>query len=186
MKKQYLIVAAVIVAAVAAMLFLLYGSTNSGEFHAHADFKVYLNGDAYNFSQERYMEKLEAIHIHDMNGEMIHMHERGAELGDFFSSMGMSFNSSCFVLDDGTEYCSGGDKTLRMYVNGKPNNEYGKYQIHDLDRILITYGSESEDAISQQMASVSDTACIFSEKCPERGSPPPEVGCVGNDNVCEE
>ncbi len=184
MKKQYLIVAAVVI--VAALLFVVYSNNSNEPFHAHADFKLYINGEAFNFSQEKYMEKLEAVHIHDMNGEMIHVHERGAELGDFFGSIGISFNSSCFALDDGTAYCNQGDKALRMYVNGKPNNEYGKYQIHDLDRILITYGSESEDAIAQQMASVSDTACIFSEKCPERGSPPPEVGCVGNDNVCEE
>lgn len=182
MKKQYLILAAVVM--VAALLFLFYGSTNQGEFHAHADFRMYLNGKAYNFLQERYMERLEAIHVHDMNGELIHVHERGATLGDFFSSMGMSFNSSCFILDDGTEYCNDGDKTLRMYINGKPNNEYNNYEMHDLDRILITYGNESD--ISNQISSVSDTACIFSEKCPERGSPPPEVGCIGSDNVCEE
>lgn len=186
MKKQYLIIAAVIVVITAALIFAVYSNNSSEPFHSHADFKVYLNGDTYNFSQERYMEKLEAVHIHDMNGELIHVHERGAALGDFFSSMGMSFNSSCFILDDGTEYCNDGEKTIRMYVNGKPNDEYGKYEIHDLDRILITYGGESHDAISQQIASVSDTACIFSEKCPERGSPPPEVGCVGSDNVCEE
>ncbi len=185
MKKQYLILAVAAVVAVAALLFAVYSSNSNEPFHSHADFKVYLNGDAYNFSQEKYMERLEAIHIHDMNGELIHIHERGVVLGNFFGSMGIGFNSSCFVLDDGTEYCSGGDKALNMYVNGKPNSEYGKYQIHDLDRILITYGSESQDAISQQIASVSDTACIFSEKCPERGSPPPEVGCVGSDNVCK-
>ena len=43
--------------------------------------------------------------------------------------------------------------------------------------MLISYGSPHED-VTAQIASVSDDSCIYSEVCPERGTPP-EESCVG-------
>jgi hypothetical protein len=152
-----------------------------GEVHEHADFKVYLDGVAYNFSQEKYMSRQDNIlsnfiHLHDMKGTLIHKHARGATLGLFFESLGMKFDNRCFILDDGTAYCNTDKKTLRMYVNGKINYIFEAYELHDLDRILISYGTDDE--IQEQFASVPDKACIESGKCPERGLPSDEASCL--------
>jgi hypothetical protein len=53
---------------------------------------------------------------------------------------------------------------------------FGDYEFTDLDRILITYGDMA--GVADQISSVSDLACMYSEKCPERGTPPTE-NCVG-------
>ena len=62
------------------------------------------------------------VHVHDMEGDVIHKHIKGVTLGEFFNSLDITFNNSCFTLDNGTAYCNNGNKKLRMYVNNKENN----------------------------------------------------------------
>jgi len=152
-------------------------------YHAHFDLKVYLNGKAIDFTQAKYQseegkELDEWIHLHDGNGEVVHVHKAGQKLEKLFNSLKIGFNDECFTLDTGERYCSGNGKTLKLFVNGQENNKYESYEPKDLDRILITYGNDSESTIAEQIDTVSDKACIYSEVCPERGTPPDE-SCVG-------
>lgn len=184
-----LIVIGIIVAAVAVLAGLFLTDKTSelgivGEIHYHIDFKVYLNSVPYNFSQDKYMSidnksLSNFVHLHDMDGKVIHKHAEGMTLGFFFETLEMKLNHTCLVLDDESFYCNEGDKVLKMYVNGKHNDEYDKYDIQDGDKILLSYGDETEEEIQQQIASVSDEACIYSLKCPEKGSPPEEATCIG-------
>lgn len=151
--------------------------------HEHADFAVYLDGEQLDFTPAKYQSSKDNpldpdAHLHDGNGDVTHKHRKGITLGYFFNTLGMKFDNQCFVTDDGREYCNTADKKLKMYVNGKENIVFGNYEFSDLDRILISYGSEDETGIKAQINSVTDTACMYSEKCPERGKPPTE-NCVG-------
>ncbi len=150
--------------------------------HSHSDLAVYLDGKKIDFSLAKYQseegkEKNEWLHLHDGNGKILHKHKRGVTIGEFFQSLGMSFSKECFVTDAGSRYCNGAGKTLKFFVNGKLNSEFGSYEPKDLDKLVISYGPESENPLFQ-LESVSDDACIYSEKCPERG-PAPEESCVG-------
>lgn len=160
-----------------------------GDVHEHADFKVYLNGEAYDFAQDKYMSTDEHklsnfTHLHDGDGELIHKHMSTITLGDFFESLGMKFTEECFTLEDGTAYCNEDEKILKIFVNGEKNRDFDDYELSDLDQILITYGDESDDEIQAQMDSVGDRACIQSEVCPERGEPSDESGCLSSGD-CE-
>ncbi len=155
-----------------------------GEIHHHADFKVYLNGVPYNFSQEKYQSKSNNslsnfAHLHDMNGNIIHKHAQGVTLGFFFETLGMKLNSTCLVLDDETSYCNKGDKEWKMYVHEKHNDEFEGYDIQDEDKILLSYGHETGEEIQEQINAVTDEACIYSLTCPEKGMPPEEATCIG-------
>ena len=89
-----------------------------------------------------------------------------------------------FKLDGGPSYCNDGDKTVKIFVNGKKNRSFDDYELSDLDQILITYGDESDEEIEAQLDSVGDRACIQSEICPERGAPSDESTCLtGEDCV---
>ena len=156
-----------------------------GEVHEHAGLKIYIGGNPINFSHDKYMSSENMtlsnfIHLHDKDGEIIHKHTRGITLGFFFESLNMKFDSQCLAIDTKNGYCSENSKKLKMYVNGKQNYKYENYEFNDLDRILITYGSESAEQIKAQIESVTDEACIYSEKCLERGSPPDESSCIGS------
>lgn len=158
-----------------------------GDIHYHADFKVYLEGRLYDFAQSRYMSEKNVIqsnfvHLHDMDGDVIHKHMSGITLKTFFTSLGMQFDGQCFRTDNAVAYCNSANKILKMYVNGERNYDFQNYDFQDMDRILITYGSEDEAAVQRQIKSVTDKACIQSLKCPERGKPSDESTCVSGTN----
>ena len=149
--------------------------------HEHADFALYLEGQKFDFTKAKYQSSETnpldpEAHLHDGNGEVTHKHRKGVTLGYFFNTIGMKFNSECLITDDGKEYCNTANKKLSMYVNGKENTAFGNYEFTDLDKILITYGDMT--GVADQITSISDDACLYSEKCPERGKPPTE-NCVG-------
>jgi len=139
----------------------------AGPFHAHADFKVFIDGKEMNFSSPEYNVRNVHTHLHtdnDFGGNVIHAEGRKAALGEFFASLGMSFNSTCFETWQ-EKFCNTEGKMLRFYVNGETNNAYGDYYPEDLDRILVSYGDADED-VSEQLDSVTNIACVFSNKCP--------------------
>jgi hypothetical protein len=112
--------------------------------HEHALFKVFINGESYGFYDEKYYLKNDCIFM-DKEGRTIHTICTQATLGLFFDSLGMKFTKDCFVIDDGTSYCNGvDDRTLKFFVNEKPNASYEKYVPKEGDRILIVFGRENE------------------------------------------
>jgi protein-disulfide isomerase len=167
------------------------GSEPATPYHAHFDFKVIADGKEFDFSESKYQESkdnpLDAdAHFHDGNGKIVHLHKRDISLGQFLQSLKFTLTKTCLITDPKTSYCSGGDKTLKVFVNEKENTDYENYIPKDLDRILITYGKYSESELQYQIDSVSDESCIYSEKCPERG-PAPKEECVGGlGTECEE
>jgi len=199
MKKQNLVISAVIILVILGILIYFMPSflpkkSQPPPFHEHANFALFLEGVQYNFNQSKYMTnesneigKRQFVHLHDMNGGVIHLHASNITLGMFFDSIGVKFNSTCFVLDDGTSYCNSGDNTLKMFVNGVQSYEYDNLQLHDLDKVLISYGNDSSQNIQNQISSIPSDACIYSEKCP---APPgffnnESVSCVGGQaTVC--
>lgn len=165
--------------------------TGEEAYHAHFDLSVVLDGTPIDFTQDKYQsseenELDEAIHMHDGNGKVVHLHKKGATLEQFFNSLKIKFTKECLNLDTGANYCNGTSKTLKMFVSGQENTDFEKYVPQDLDRILITYGAQTESQIKSQIDGVSDDACIYSEKCPERGTPPDEKCVGGLGTGCEE
>lgn len=155
--------------------------------HEHADFKVYLNGQTFDFARDKYQSTdnnplLPGMHMHDGVGNLIHKHKTGITLGMFFESLGMQFTKDCFAVMTTEKYCNSASQSLKFYVNGQANDQFGNYEFKDLDRVLISYGPTNQD-IQSQLNSLTDMACIYSEKCPERGTPPTEncVGGLGSD-----
>lgn len=151
------------------IIFLLLKGSNKmgvlGSTHEHADFKVYLNGNWIDFSQQKYFVRSPYIHVEGGPGvgQLIHLHATGVTLETFFKSVGMQFTRNCFVDDLGNRYCNNATHTLKFYVK-KPggtwqaNDQFEKYQPKELDKILITYGNETPDEIVIQQESVSDLA----------------------------
>lgn len=150
--------------------------------HEHADIAVFIDGTQLDFSLPKYQSpdddyKHEYLHFHDGVGTVVHKHQTGHTLGDLFESIGIGFSRGCLTLDTGERYCNTNTKSLKFFVNGEENAAFDTYEFSDEDQILISYGPTDED-VSAQLAAVTDDACIYSETCPERGTPPTE-SCVG-------
>ena len=142
-----------------------------GSHHIHADWKVYIYGEALDFSDKSHMERMRNnlpvssfIHVDsgtpspEKTGDVLHMHATGIPLWIFFKSIGMDFNRDCITFENKQKFCSNENKKLKFFVNGKENNEFENYIFNDLDKILISYGNENKEEIRNQLASITDFA----------------------------
>lgn len=140
-------------------------------FHAHADFKVFLDGKEFSFNKTAFDVTNRHIHLHLKNpdGDKV-IHLEGMEnitLKIFFDSLNITFNASCFITES-EGYCNNVQKRIRFFINGNENFQFDLYEPRNIDRILITYGNETDEEIVKQMENVTDYACIYSNRCPER------------------
>ncbi len=137
-------------------------------YHAHFDFKLFVDGKQVDLSQDEYQaieghELSEHVHLHDHDGEVVHLHAPGVTLTEFLGSLKLLPEAG---------------KQVRVFANGKETPAGLAYQPRDLDRVLVVAGAGTDAQVAAWQALVSDRACIYSEKCPERGKPPYET-CVG-------
>ena len=134
-----------------------------GSQHIHADLKFYVNGKSFNFADDKSYMKSSFIHLDNQQnkddaGGVLHMHATGVPLWIFFKSIGMDFNKECITLDNKEKICNDVNKKLKLFINGKENNEFENYVFKDLDKILISYGDESKEEIKNQLNSITDFA----------------------------
>jgi len=153
-----------------ALAFLIYGCSNEknnfgplGSTHQHADIKVYVLENAIDFSLPQYQLQDRLTHLEDGDGDVVHTHATGITLGYLFRTLGMKISDECLKLNTGNEYCNVGNAKLNVFAKNR-NSEWeaifyaSDYIIQDMDKILVTYGTESEEEIKEQMESVTDKA----------------------------
>lgn len=142
-------------------LHLLSGIGQLMSTHLHADIKVYINGNAIDFSQEKYQLASRFVHFEEGIGDVIHTHATGLTIDHLLNSLGGNINNNCIILE-GTNYCNEGNKNLKLYINNQQNNEFSNYVIQNLDKILISYGDENEAEIQEQLSSITNLAPKYS------------------------
>ena len=129
-----------------------YEGSILGDAHEHASILVKIFGDRFDFSQPKFQIKSSWIHFEGLEGNTIHRHSKNVTLGYLFETLNIGLSDQCFVFDDGREFCTNGKYSLKFYINGKQVDEINSYIIYDGDRILVSYGSENEDEIAEQIA----------------------------------
>jgi len=154
------------------------------EYHAHADFAVFVNGEKLNFSQKQFMHeeacgkpgeqhiidlntdegRKDAAHLHDLNGNVIHFHHENATLALFFQNLGFSLSKECLQTPQG-RFCNTESKKLKVFKDGLQIQDFGKFVPQDSDKILVTYGSEGAGEVRAQNEQLTSQACIYSGKC---------------------
>jgi hypothetical protein len=159
--------------------------------HEHADFAVFINGERVSFDEERYLSDEESqldpeVHLHAPRTDVVHKHRQNVTWSEFFATLGWELTDTCLSDADGNEYCEGEGNDLRFFVNDVEVDILANQLIYELTRVLISYGPAAAD-LSEQIASVTDQACIPSEKCLERIPPnePDEPCSVTGAGVCD-
>lgn len=122
-----------------------------GSDHIHADWKIYLNGKALDFSDKDHMTRMQKglsvssfIHVDsgapapEKAGDLLHMHATGIPLWIFFKSLDIEL-----------------PKNIKLYVNGKEISDYKNYVFKDLDKILLTDGIGN---LQEQLNSITNFA----------------------------
>ena len=154
------------------MLFISGCSPGTGKFgplgstHDHADIKIYILGKALDFTGRQYQVAHDAVHFENSDGDVIHTHATGITLGFMFEKHRMSIDDNCITLEGGRQYCSDGNAELKVFVKSISTGwdqiySPADYIIQDLDKILVTYGTEDGIGIQKQMESVTDKARTY-------------------------
>ncbi len=123
-----------------------------GDEHIHASVLVKIFGDKFDFSTPNYQIQTSWIHFENSDGDTIHRHSSGVELEFMFNSMKIALDDKCFVFPDGRQFCTNEDYSLKFYVNGQKVDDIRYYVVQEDDRILISYGNESQEQIDKQLS----------------------------------
>jgi len=124
----------------------------------------------------------EYLHLHDMNGHVVHRHKPGLGFGDFLSSIGFTVTDRCITTDTKTIACNGTGLFWRLFVNGKEVTPAQlNYMFNDGDQLLLTYGADDAE-VQRELKVMTDDACKYSKTCPGRGAPPTE-NCIADPTV---
>jgi len=127
------------------------GAGKLGDEHEHASLLVRIFGDKFDFNSPAYQIKSSWIHFEESDGDTIHRHSSGVTLDYLFGTLGLDIDEDCYIFGDGRQFCTNEDYSLKYFINGDSVNDINDYVIQDDDRILISYGSETEDQIADQM-----------------------------------
>lgn len=177
-RQKYLIIIIPIIAAMVAILAISASRYSSeinkfgtaGSAHEHAAFIINVNGTPIDFSQPQYQVKSRLIHVEGGDGFTLHRHTDRVPFGEFLRSENMNIEGSCFSIGEGTsnqqgqqEYCSNGTEELRAFVNGEELESpasLGSYILKDDDRILLIYGNQTADQLSQSLSALEDVPIL--------------------------
>ena len=72
-------------------------------------------------------------------------------LNYLFESLGIGIDEDCYIFGDGRQFCTNEDYSLKYFINGDSVNSINDYVVQNDDRILISYGSETEEQIIAQL-----------------------------------
>ena len=147
------------------------------EVHWHADFAIVIDGEPVVLSDERFLSTEERelspnVHLHEPRYTVVHVHREQTTWGEFFASLGGELTDDCLTIPEIGSFCSDGARQLRFLVNGVPVDSLRHVPISDLQRVLIAYGTETEEELAARFDDlVSDEACIPSGRCAARIPP---------------
>ena len=130
------------------------GAGKLGDEHEHASLLVRIFGDKFDFSATTYQIKSSWIHFEESDGNTIHRHSSGVTLDYLFETLSIAIDDDCYIFADGRQFCTNEDYSLKYFINGDSVNNINDYVIQDDDRILISYGGETNEQITKQINEV--------------------------------
>jgi len=125
-----------------------------GSTHDHISILVKLHGDTFDFTSQAFQIKSSYIHFEARDGATIHKHATGVTMGYLFESMGIGLDDECYTFK-GTNgdrvFCTNEDFSLKFYVNHEPVPNITDLVLVEGDRVLISYGGETQEQIDSQL-----------------------------------
>lgn len=119
-----------------------------------ASFAIFTNGTFRIFTDSMYHNLSEDAYIDSKNPNIIQVKISETTWGDFFKTLPFELNRNCLTTGTGQKFCDGQNGKLRFFINGKEDPEaLGKVINHE-DKLLVTFGSESESQIKNQLEKI--------------------------------
>ena len=122
-----------------------------GSEHSHAAILVKTFGDTFDFASPAFQTKSSWIHFEGNDGSTIHKHATGVDLGYLFDTLSIGLDDQCYIFPDGKSFCTNEDYTLKFFINGEQVSDIRDYEIMEDDRILIQFGSETDEETEEHL-----------------------------------
>jgi len=115
-----------------------------------ASFAIFTNGIFRVFTASMYHNLSSEVYIEASNPAIVHSKKPNTTWGDFFSTLPFKLTHECLTTGTGQTFCTGSNGTLRFYINGEKNVNALDQRINYGDKLLVTFGNESEVTIKKQ------------------------------------
>jgi hypothetical protein len=132
--------------------------------HYHANFALFVNGERVDLSADEYMEDVATCvvgetvhpraraHLHNNDPNVAHVHHEGVTWGHLLANLGFGLGDDHLAMDDERILVDGGENTLKFILNGAPQYAVHNELIRPGDRLLISYGPETEAEVIRAQA----------------------------------
>ncbi len=104
------------------------------------------------------------VHLHENNPDTIHIHDEWVSWGHFFANNGFVFDENTLATNQSQVFTTNDTDKLVYVLNGNIVENPFNMLITSKDRLLITYGWESEQEIQERFAQVSDNAWEYNDR----------------------
>lgn len=147
-----------------ALFIVHFISVETDETHYHANFALYVEGERDEFDSFTFYDEVQSCgsddghdhthvdaraHMHDATNHVIHIHNDAVTWGHFFANLGYTLGDDVVVTDDGV-FADSEDNQLTFLLNGEPVTQVTNQLIGDEDVLLVNYGKESADELTQR------------------------------------
>lgn len=144
--------------------------------HFHANFAIHVDWKFMDFSDDTYMEDIagcglsdlmfpkDRVHLHENNGETIHVHHEWVSWGHFFTNIRILFWENFISLDNGDILFKGENKRITFILNGEKVKNPFNTLIKSEDKLLINYWGEGEKALERIYSRISNNAGEHNDK----------------------
>lgn len=141
--------------------------------HYHANFALYIDGQREEFKSARYyteiasctlsneMVPVERAHMHDNVNDVVHIEDHSVTWGQFFTNIGWTIGPTAIMAPGDTIHAEDDTSKLHLILNGLDYTDFGGLQntvIHDKDKLLVSYGNESDALLKKQFSAIPSTA----------------------------
>ncbi len=116
-----------------------------------ASFAIFTNGTFRIFTDSKYHNRSADVYIEASNPSIVHIKKTGTTWNDFFSTLPFKLTQKCLTTGTKQIFCTGDKAALQFYINGEKNIDALTQEIKAGDKLLVTFGTESEEAIKQQL-----------------------------------
>lgn len=127
----------------------LSGGREEEKVDRKASFAIFTNGTFRVFTASMYHNLSEDIFITAENPNIVSVKKSGVTWFNFFETLPMSVTKDCLTTGTGQLFCTGESGTLRFYLNGERDDNLLDKGIQDGDKVLISFGDESDNISSQ-------------------------------------
>src|SRR3989344_1099656 len=116
-----------------------------------AAFAIFTNGTFRVFTGSMYHNQSDKVFIESSNPNIVHIKGSDVTWDDFFKTLPFSVSRECLTTGTGQTFCTNETQTLSFYINGEQDSDALSRRITSGDRLLVSFGSESETEIREQI-----------------------------------